>query len=367
LSTMAKAKAKRTKRVMVIGGGISGAEVAMRLGRVGIDVHLIEREQEIGGHIREMGCKAADACLRCNVCTAHETLRLVSTVPAVHIHTATELVELKHGSNSSRFTAVLTSSARKDDITSLDVDTVVIATGFDPYNPAENPSYGYGRISNVITGTDAERQLALQQKLTRESDGERPRRVAFIQCVGSRTEEIFRRPDDTDFCSTVCCAYALRMAQQLKSQANESEITVFYMDIQNFGKGFNEFYQTCKNMMRFVRSRPYELRAGRNGTVRVMYSPEKSARGAEEAVMEEEFDLVVLAVGIRPRCDAEELADICSIPRDEQGFFGLKNGSALPDLQQEGIYVVGAGESPKDIAGCIAQAAAVSAMVLSGM
>jgi heterodisulfide reductase subunit A len=364
---MAKAKAKHKKRVMVIGGGISGAEVAMRLGRVGIEVYLIEREQEIGGHIREMGCKAGDVCLRCNVCAAHETLRLVSTIPTVHVHTATELVELEHGSNGSRFTAVLAPSSRKDDTTSLDVDTVVIATGYDPYNPVENPSYGYGRIANVITGTDAERQLALQQKLTRESDGERPHRVAFIQCVGSRTEEIFRRPDDTDFCSTVCCAYALRMAQQLKSQADESEITVFYMDIQNFGKGFNEFYETCRNSMRFVRSRPYEIRAGDNGSVRVMYSPEKTSRGTEGSVVEEEFDLVVLAVGIRPRSDAEELADICSIARDEQGFFGLKNGSAMPDLQQEGMYVVGAGESPKDIAGCIAQAAAVSAMVLSGM
>jgi len=157
------------------------------------------------------------------------------------------------------------------------------------------------------------------------------------------------------------------MAQQLKHQADDSNITIFYMDIQNFGKGFNEFYEKCKDSMRFVRSRPYELRAGDNGAVRVLYTPEAVAAGSPGCVEEEEFDLVVLSVGMRPGADTEALANMCGVATDEHGFFGLKTGSALPDMQRDGIYVVGAGESPKDIAGCIAQAAAVSAMVLSGM
>jgi heterodisulfide reductase subunit A len=206
--------------------------------------------------------------------------------------------------------------------------------------------------------------LAVDHKLNRPSDGRPARRIAFIQCVGSRTEEVFRRPEDTDYCSAVCCAYALRIARRLQHQAPETEVTVFYMDIQNFGKGFNEFYQACRQKMRFIRSRPYEIREGSAGAVRVKYAPDSKAAG-DKAVCEEEFDLVVLSVGMRPAEGTARLAETLGVPLDERGFVGLKGATAFPDLQRPGIYVVGACESPKDIAGCLDQADAVSAAVLS--
>ncbi len=360
---MPRNKKKQKHSVLVIGGGIAGATVAERLGRACVHVHLVEKEADIGGRVSEMGCKATDTCLRCNVCVADEILRSVRRVPSVQIHTLTNVTKLQQGTNGRRFTATL--EHPKHGQSSVNVDAVIIAIGYEPYNPVENSSYGYGRVANVITGVEAERQLATQNRITRPSDGLPPRRVAFIQCVGSRTEEIFRRPDDTDYCSTVCCAYALRMAQQLKFQAEESEITVFYMDIQNFGKGFNDFYKDCKDKMTFVRSRPYELAAGADGAVRVKYAPVSQKTDADSAVCDEEFDLVILSVGIRPPADALTLADTLGVPLDEQGFFGLKTASPLPDMQRAGVFVVGACESPKDIAGCIAQAEAVSAMVLA--
>jgi heterodisulfide reductase subunit A len=217
-------------------------------------------------------------------------------------------------------------------------------------------------VRNVITGIELEQQLIEKGKIIRPSDGKEPKRVAFIQCVGSRTEEIFRRPDDTDYCSTVCCAYALRMARHIIHHNAGAELTVFYMDIQNFGKAFNQFYADCRKNITFVRSRPYEINQAENNAVRVKYTVESDAEG--RAVDEREFDLVVLAVGMRPAPEARELADKLGIPLDHQGFFGLKGASALPDLQCEGIYAAGANESPKDIAGCIAQAEAVCAEVL---
>ena len=347
--------------VLIIGGGVAGATAAERLGRAGMDVHLVEQQPSIGGRARDMGCKATDTCLRCNMCVADEVFRSVQSAPGVHIHTSTRVQALEPGTRRSRYRATL---QQGDDRCALSANAVIVAAGYEPYNPVENSAYNYGAIPNVITGVEAEEQLAAQNRITRPSDGRVPARVAFIQCVGSRTEETFRRPEDTDYCSAVCCSYALRIGQRLKHQAGESDITVFYMDIQNFGKGFNEFYGQCKDTMRFVRSRPYELRAGADGAVRVGYTPEEDAPAEGRRTCEEDFDLVVLSVGMRPPAAALELADMLGVPLDEHGFFGLKGAGALPDLQKQGIYVAGACEAPKDVAGSIAQAEAVAGTVL---
>ncbi|MFZ2149184.1 MAG: FAD-dependent oxidoreductase [Sedimentisphaerales bacterium] len=420
---------QKTKTVLVIGAGIAGATTAHRLNQAGLQVHLIEKAATIGGRVREMGCKATDVCLRCNVCVANELFRTVAASPDIHIQTRTQLCKLKTGTNGSRYTAILTHQPNfidhskctgcqaciavcpekcivspkpalspavpvidyslcrrasgkecllceqacpleainmqdKSSESKLDVDSVVIATGYEPYNPAENTSYGYGISENIITGTEAEHQLATTGEITRPSDGQTPKRIAFIQCVGSRTEEVYRRPEDTDYCSTVCCAYALRMAKQIKYQNEDAEVTVFYMDIQNFGKGFDDFYNKCKDNMTFVRSRPYEVKQGPNDTLRLRFAPQSLPQGSDSQVCEQDFDLVVLAVGIRPRPDTTELAEKLLVPLDEQGFFGFKNASPLPALQREGIFVAGACESPKDIKSCMAQAEAVSAAVI---
>jgi len=439
----------RRRCVLVIGAGITGATVAQRLSRAGREVHLIEKQPAIGGHVVEMGCKATDVCLRCNVCVANELLRSVANSPDIHIYTRTELIKLEtplplaRGKKGGfRYTATLThqptfidrnkcigcqacvdvcpekcivkpkvpiSSAvpvidfplcrrsfgkecsaceqacpveainmeQQSSQSKIDVDSVVIATGYEPYNPAENASYGYAEAANIITGIEAERQLATDHRITRPSDGQRPKRIAFVQCVGSRSEEVHRRPEDTDYCSAVCCAYALRMAQLMKYQSGDAKITIFYMDIQNFGKGFNDFYNKCKDNMTFVRSRPYEIKQGQDGTLRVKFAPPALRRssasedgqslpeGTDSPVCEQEFDLVVLAVGIRPAPDATKLASRLLVPVDEQGFFGLKGASCLPALQREGIFAVGACESPKDIESCMAQAEAVCAAVIS--
>jgi len=360
---VAKRKKQRESTVLVLGAGIAGTAVAVDLARSGREVDLIERQSSIGGHAAQMGCKATNTCQKCNICVADKIFRSVSDLPNIRLHLNCELAELKNTNGSSCYAAYLKNGISPGE--KLAVDNVVVATGFEPYDPAENSSYGYGETANIITGLEAERQLRAQQRIVRPSDGWPAKRIAFVQCVGSRTEEIHRCPEDTNYCSTVCCSYALRLAQLMKYQSDESDIAVFYMDIQNFGKNFDRFYGKCKDKMRFVRSRPYEIKGGCEGAVSVKYTPQSGLSAQSTGVCREEFDLVILSVGIRPAQDNRRVADNLLVPLDENGFFGLKNTSALPELNRNGIYVAGACEGPKDIAGSIVQARAVSAAIIS--
>jgi len=417
------------KKILVIGAGVAGAAAALRLSSAGIGVYLIEKQASIGGYAAQMGCKATDECLRCNVCVANQLLRDAASSDSIAISTRTELLRLGAGKNGTRFEAELEhyptfidrakcigcqicvrlcpekcitipavalspsvpvidySKCRNNrgkkcsrcktgcptgaiDIeqkkyqSTIEVDNVVVAVGFRPYEPTADASWGYGSCPDIITGLEAEHQLAQDSRLVRPSDGRPPKRIAFIQCVGSRSEFVHRRPEDTDYCSVVCCAYALRMARLLKHKQTDAQITVFYMDIQNFGKGFNEFFNDCQDEMRFVRCRPYELKGGSDGSVIVTYTPPAVAEDADSQLCRAEFDLVILAVGIRPGDDTIRLSERMLLPVDEYGFLGLKSPAALPELQRESIYAVGACESPKDIAGCIAQAEAVCSEIL---
>ncbi|MHC4069941.1 MAG: NAD(P)-binding protein [Planctomycetota bacterium] len=419
----------KQKTALIIGAGITGATVAQRLGQAGLNVHLIEKQGRIGGHAIEMGCKATDKCLRCNICVANETFRQVAGSESIQIHTRTQLTKLSNGTNGSHYTAVLTHeptfitadkcigcqicinicpekcisrplltdaatpvidyvrchrAAGKECLkceqscptkaikmtqdkseSKIDVDDVIIATGYEPYDPSIDVSYGYGNGANVITGIEAERQLAENTKLTRPSDGRQLEKIAFVQCVGSRTEHVHRQPQDAEYCSAVCCAYALRMAKQMKHLSSDVKVTIFYMDIQNFTKGFDDFYRQCRNEMTFIRSRPSDIKQNQDGTVTVRFAPQSLPDNTESQICQQDFDLVVLAVGIRPRPDKDKLAENLLIPLDEHGFFGVKGVSPLPQTQRKGIFVAGACEWPKDIQGCIAQAEAVSAAVIN--
>jgi heterodisulfide reductase subunit A len=117
--------------------------------------------------------------------------------------------------------------------------------------------------------------------------------------------------------------------------------------------------------MTFIRSRPYEIKQGQNGSVRVKFTPQTPPQDAASQVCEQEFDMVILAVGIRPAQDAATLAEALQVPLDEHGFFGLKGAAPLPVLQRDGIFVAGACESPKDVQSCMRQAEAVSAAIIS--
>jgi len=247
----------------------------------------------------------------------------------------------------------------REELVDLHVAAVIVAIGFDPFDPRLKPELGYGQYPNVITGLEFERLSSASGptagKIT--LNGREPKEVVFIQCVGSRDQSVGH-----EYCSRVCCMYTAKQAHLVKERIPEAEVTVFYMDVRAFGKGFEEFYDRVRGEgVRYRRGSPSEIyKRGEKVIVR-----------AEDTILGEplamEADLVVLATGVVPRADVEDVAGLLNLERSPDGFFAEAHPKMRPvDTVSDGIYLAGCCQGPKDIPDTVAQAkaAASSAIVV---
>jgi heterodisulfide reductase subunit A len=253
----------------------------------------------------------------------------------------------------------------KDDILTLKVGTIIVATGYDTYEPKRKGVYKYWEYENVITGLELERMLNASGPtgghLIRPSDGNPPKRVAFIQCVGSRNKKI-----GNNYCSRVCCMYAIKNAQIVMEHEPETEIAVYYNDIRAFGKGFEELYHRVREdyAVEFIRGRPAKL---------TLDPKTKSIKiRAEETLLnkitEREFDLVVLSTGLIPSEGSKRIGKILSLTQSPDGFFMEAHPKLRPvDTAMDGIYLAGCAQSPKDIPDSVAQAKAAASSAAAPM
>jgi heterodisulfide reductase subunit A len=198
----------------------------------------------------------------------------------------------------------------------------------------------------VITALELERMLREKGEVIRPSDETVPRTVAFIQCVGSRDHQL-----QHSFCSQVCCGYAMRMAEAMYHKHPDVKISIFYMDIQNCGKNFAEFYERAKDHIRFVRFMPGDIFQGEQDQLILYYGDEQDGRSVKET-----FDLVVLSVGIMPGVGNVSLSEMLNLDLDGQGFFALANPLDRTSTSQQGIFLAGTAQGPKDIADSMVQA-----------
>ncbi len=240
----------------------------------------------------------------------------------------------------------------------LDVGTIIVATGYDPYDPSEKKEWSYEDSENVITGLELERYInasgPTQGHVVKPSDGEKPKSVAFIQCVGSRDEQI-----NKPYCSRVCCMYAMKNAQLIKDHEPDTEVTIYYMDIRAFGKGFEEFYKRSQEKygIKFIRGRP----------ATVLENPDQSLTIRSEdtllgKVTEFDYDMVVLSVGLQPPEGAETLRQTLGISKSADGFLMEAHPKLRPiDTLTDGVYLAGVSQGPKDIPDAVAQASGAAA------
>ncbi|HDP70563.1 MAG TPA: CoB--CoM heterodisulfide reductase iron-sulfur subunit A family protein [Actinobacteria bacterium] len=344
-----------SRNVAVIGGGIAGISAAIALADMGSLVYIIERDTQTGGHAAGFACKATEKCNKCSACVADELILKVFQYPEIRILTGSEVMSFS--GKPDNFRLQISRAAKEESLfeeVELKVGAMVVATGFMPFDAEAKKEYGYKKYKNVITALDLERSLRLTGKIAKPTDGSTPKKIAFFQCVGSRDESIGK-----GYCSKVCCPYALRLSKLIKSETPESDITIFYMDVQPAGKGFYELRKSCEGLgIRFVRNLPSKV----YGYVNSDFLQVKSINADTGEVILDEFDLIVLSVGLSPQNDAKFLADTLGIDQDGHGFYRAK-GELLNCSSNPGIFLAGACQGPKSIEESMAHGKAAAAEV----
>ncbi|MDH5507206.1 MAG: FAD-dependent oxidoreductase, partial [Anaerolineae bacterium] len=240
----------------------------------------------------------------------------------------------------------------------LPVGAVILASGFEPYDAADYGEYGYGRFPNVVTSMQYERMLSpsgpYQGHLSRPSDGQEPKKIAWIQCVGSRSKT-------RNWCSAVCCMYATKQTNITLEHSPDAECTIFYIDMRAFSKGFDAYYaRTQANGTRYIRSLPSAVKQNP-----ITHNLEIEYVQGDGTLVEENFDLVVLSVGMQPPSSMRGLMHDIEVESSPDGF--CLTGAADPlNTNRPGVFVCGPLADPKDIPETVmsASAAAAKAMTL---
>ena len=249
---------------------------------------------------------------------------------------------------------------QKDQDIEFKVGAVILAPGFDEFEPDSISGYGYGKYQNVVTSIEFERILSASGpfagKVLRMSDGNIPRKVAFLQCVGSRT---MNKEDGQPYCSSVCCMYTAKEAVIAKEHFHVINPTIFSMDIRAYGKDFDKYIERAKDEygVRYIKNRIASIKED-SATKDIIISYELD----NGEMTSEIFNLLVLSVGLNPPNDAKKLAEVAKIELNEYNF-AKTDGFDPIQTTRPGVFVCGAFQGPKDIPETVTQASAAAGAV----
>jgi len=410
--------------VVVIGAGVAGIQAALDLADHNIHVHLIEREPTIGGHMAQLDktfptndcsmcilspkmvevarhrnvtihtCSEVesvegevgnfrvrvrkhpryiieDECNGCGDCVAICPVEVYNrfdagigvrkaiykphaqAVPDIVVKDREHCIECGLCYDVCGKEAILRED--KERLLEIEAASIVVATGYATFDVKNKAQLRYLVIPDVITSLEFERMINASGptggKLKRLSNGKPPRSIAFVQCVGSRDISVGR-----PYCSGVCCMYAMKNAMLIREKNPDVEVDVFYNDIRAYGKGYEEYYERARRLgVRFIRGFPGEVLEENDHLTLVA---ENTETGEVETFHP---DLVVLSVGLEPATEADEVARMLGIPRDESGFFDIADQKVGPVLTvKPGIYVAGTAAAPRDIPDSVAMGGAAA-------
>jgi len=388
------------KEILVIGGGPAGLTAAKTLADSGAGVVLVERNESLGGMTRELTCKGLVECRNCGVCFAIDRGNDILREPNAEVFLLSEIASAQkseHGysvkiKTSPRYVtndctgcgkcvaacpvdgkaifpptgsgqprvywidrakclhfkkakcekcaAVCPTKAvdyedRAKNIT-RNVGAIVYATGINPVDACEISRLGCGTLKDVISSVDAERILNEKGRVLRPSDGKVPKRIAVMQCIGSRSVK-----NGVEYCSKFCCKYATKIAQLLLDIDPEVNLDFYFMDLRTLYEPQDEFklWAKSKKTVKMIRSMPAVVSPGKEGKLLV-----RSAGETDLDTTETEYDLVILSVGMKPSGAETELAKSLGISADKMGF-----ATGLEALEGHGVFVCGAVTEPMDI------------------
>ena len=423
--------------VLVVGGGIAGIQAALDIAESGHKVHLVEREQSIGGHMAQLD--KTFPTLDCSACILTPKMVAAGSHPNIVLHAYSEVLdvsgfvgnfkvkilhkakfvdwekctgcglcqekcprkvpsEYNQGLGTRKAIYTMFPQAvpnkpvidkvnciffqkgkcracekfcevkaidfeQKDLEETVEVGSIIVATGYDQMDPTPLEMYGYGKYPNVITGLEFERLVSAAgptggQIVTKE--GREPRDVAIIHCVGSRDKNYH------EYCSRVCCMYALKFAHLIKEKTG-ANVFLFYIDMRCFGKGYEEFYDRVQaEGAIFVRGKPgfvTDKAMTEEEQGRLMVVGEDSLSGE---ILRVPVDMVILASAMEPRADAEKVSRIFHLGRSKDGFFLEQHPKLAPvSTATAGIFLAGTCQGPRDIPDTVAHASAAAAKALS--
>ena len=246
---------------------------------------------------------------------------------------------------------------QQDEIRGIEVGAAILAPGFEQFDPNLKKELGYGRYPNVVSSLQFERILSASGpylgSVLRPSDRRAPRKIAWIQCVGSREA-------GRDYCSSVCCMYATKEAIIAKEHEPDLDCTIFFIDLRAFGKGFDEYYNRARELgIKYVRCSPSSIKQiPATNNLRIEYHAADGERLAEE------FDMVVLSTGLRPPLEAQELADTFGIELDPHGFAATLDLAPV-ETSRPGVFVCGPFAGPKDIPETVMEASASASKAMA--
>jgi len=423
--------------VLVVGGGIAGIQAALDIAESGHVVHLVEREQSVGGHMSQLD--KTFPTLDCSACILTPKMVAVGTHPNIRLHAYSEVLEISGfvgnfkarvlhkaryvdwqkctgcglcqekcpkkvpseynqglGTRKAIYTMFPQAVPNKpvidrenciyfqkgkcracekfcevnaidfqqqDWVEEVEAGSIIVATGYDQMDPSPLSMYGYGVYPNVITGLEFERLVSAAGPtgghiLTKE--GAEPKDVAIIHCVGSRDKNYH------EYCSRVCCMYALKFAHLIREKI-KANVFLFYIDMRCFGKGYEEFYDRVQaEGAIFVRGKPgfvtnQALSPEEQG--RLMVVGEDSLSGE---ILRVPVDMVILASAMEPRSDAEKVSRTFLLGRSRDGFFLEQHPKLAPvSTAAAGIFLAGTCQGPRDIPDTVAHASAAAAKALS--
>lgn len=402
------------KQVLVIGGGPAGLTATKSLVDRGAEVVLVERTESLGGMARTLTCKGLVECRNCGVCFAIDRANDVLGSPNAEVLLLSEVASAQKsergysikvrtspryvtddcigcgkcvaecpvegkaifpptGSGQPRThwidrskclhfrkakcvkcaevcpTKAIDFEDRAKNLT-REVDAIVYATGIDPIDACEMSRLGCGVLQDVISSVDAERTLNEKGRLLRPSDGRAPKKIAVLQCVGSRSVK-----SGVEYCSKFCCKYATKISQLLLDIDTEINLDFYFMDLRTLYEPQDEFKEWAKatKTVRLIRTMPASVSPGKDGRLLV-----RAAQETDLEITETEYDLVILSVGMRPVGAGTDLGKSLGIVADQTGF-----ASGATDLETRGVFVCGGVTGPMDIEETAARAVAVASRI----
>ncbi|SFM76035.1 FAD-dependent oxidoreductase [Thermodesulforhabdus norvegica] len=337
------------KNVVVIGGGVAGLNAALDLADQGFNVYVLEKGDSLGGLIPKLHrlypiCSCCKVTNRAIACQQHPNIKVMTCAT----------VEDISGSAPSFKVSVKTLQGSQQ----IEAGAIILAPGLEPFDPSVYDTYAYSAFPNVITSVEFEwMQKPIGPNkgvVTRPSDGQVPKKVAWLQCVGSRDVN----KCDAPYCSSVCCMYALKEAVHFKDAVPEADTAIFFMDMRTHGKGYEQYLNNAKEKgVRFVRTRIHSIERGPGSEDLVLEYVDENGDKKEEV-----FDLVVLSVGLRPSPGVKEVAEKLGVKLTEYGYIETAEldpcATGVP-----GVFACGAATGPRDVFQSVTEAQAAAARV----